>query len=157
MGNRRSLRKPNWPAVLLAAVGLLTVCSSCVSTRGPTPAEFPQIVAAIRERLATEHGVLGDAAPVDVRINRRDGHAVVTYSARYEHGQFASYPMKTELVPNSLADHTISAMPLMLETGTHSLENGMTFNPPAGAWTVVGHESNHSWMWNLANHTVGVK
>jgi hypothetical protein len=110
--------------VLLAA-GLLVCLPGCASTRGPTPEEFPRIISAVRQRLAIERGTLPDSAPVGITIRNR--HAVVTYSAEYEMGQFAFYPMKTEL-----------------EWQTNS-------------WNVVGHKSNRSWLWHVANHTIGVK
>lgn len=116
-------------ASLLLVVGLLACFPGCTSTRGPTPAEFPQIISAVRQRLASEKGELAETAPVDIRIRNR--HAVVLYSAQYEHGQFGFYPMKTEL-----------EMEMEYQTNT---------------WVVVGHESNRSWLWHVANHTIGVK
>ena len=80
---------------MLLIAGMLACFCGCMSTRGPTPAEFPQIVSAVRQRLASERGTLADTAPVDIRI--RDRHAVVAYSTQYESGQFAFCPMKTEL------------------------------------------------------------
>lgn len=62
-----------------------------------------------------------------MHIRIRNRQAVVAYSAQYELGQFAFYPMKTKLEYQT---------------------NG---------WAVVGHKSNRSCSWHVVDHTIGVK
>jgi hypothetical protein len=94
MMTTEAMQWAKWPALLLAA-GLLTCFTGCTSTRGPTPAEFPQIIAAVRQSLAGQQGELSDSAPVDIRIKNRV--AVVRYSAQYRMLQLVFYPMQAEV------------------------------------------------------------
>ena len=77
-----TIQRRKWLSLIVAV--LLSGLPCCTSVRGPTPAEFPQIVSAVRQNLSAEHGALPDWAPVEIRIRNRT--ATVKYAAQYETG-----------------------------------------------------------------------
>lgn len=101
----------------------LLLVSGCASYRAPSIREHDQILHALTDYM-NEHGgpapkaKIIETSPMDIRIHNKT--AVVRYYVTFEHGQFASYPMKTEL--------------------THVSRN---------SWIVTAHKEDRPWYRRL--------